>query len=216
MDWERFFTLLLVLVFSLTAHEAAHGLTAWLGGDRTAKDRGLVTLNPIPHMKREPMGMVVVPVIVIFLSNGTLAAGGASAPIDANWAETNPKKAALMSAAGPLANIALAAIAFGVLHYIGRPNVNDTTAIFVGQTAWLVVLLNLLLATFNLMPLPPFDGAGVVCGLLPAARRAYGLYQRIPLAFILSMVGAYFLVSSVLPPLASTVRNWLTWPYWGL
>ena len=76
MDWERFITLLLVLIFSLTAHEAAHGLTAWLGGDRTAKDRGLVTLNPIPHMKREPMGMIVVPVIVIFLSNCGMAAGG--------------------------------------------------------------------------------------------------------------------------------------------
>ena len=215
MDWERFITLLLVLIFSLTAHEAAHGLTAWLGGDRTAKDRGLVTLNPIPHMKREPMGMIVVPVIVIFLSNGTLAAGGASAPIDPNWADKNPKKAALMSAAGPLANVALAAIAFGVLCYIGRPDVNNDMTVFAGQTAWLVMLLNLLLATFNLMPLPPFDGAGVVSGLVPAVRHIYYSYQRMPLSFIVSMIGAYYVVSSVLPPLVSAVNQWLPWPYWA-
>lgn len=215
MDWERFITLLLVLIFSLTAHEAAHGLTAWLGGDRTAKDRGLVTLNPIPHMKREPMGMIVVPVIVIFLSNCGMAAGGASAPIDANWADKNPKKAALMSAAGPLANIALAAIAFGVLFYIGRPDRDNGTVVFIGQTAWLVMFLNLLLATFNLMPLPPFDGAGVVSGLLPAVRQTYYSYQRMPLSFIVSMIGAYYVVSSVLPPLVSIVNQWLPWPYWA-
>ncbi|MGK0349743.1 MAG: Zn-dependent protease, partial [Planctomycetota bacterium] len=68
MDWERLITLFLVLIVSLTCHEAAHGLFAWLGGDRTAKDKGLVTLNPIPHMRREPMGMVLIPIAILYFS----------------------------------------------------------------------------------------------------------------------------------------------------
>ena len=213
MDSQRVITLFVVLIISLTAHEASHGLFAWLGGDRTAKDHGLVTLNPIPHMRREPMGMIMIPLLVLYMSNGAYCFGGASAPIDAYWAARFPKKAALMSVAGPLANVALAAIAYAVLYFIGRPG-EDETAKAIGQIAWTFVWLNLLLALFNLIPLPPFDGAGVVRGLLPTSQRLYNAYQRIPVYFILSMLVASYLVQIVLGPLMRTVKSSLSWPYW--
>lgn len=214
MDWEKVITLFVVLIISLTTHEAAHGLFAWLGGDSTAKDAGLVTLNPIPHMQREPIGMVLIPMLVLYMSGGRYCFGGASAPIDPYWAARHPKKAALMSAAGPLANVLLAAIALGVLFLIGRPD--DGTQRAIGEIAWVFVVLNLLLATFNLIPLPPFDGSGVVRGLAPKTGRIFDAYQKIPVYFIISMVAASFLVSSILYPIVREVRGWLPWRLWGM
>jgi Zn-dependent protease len=212
MDWQRVITLFVVLIISLTAHEASHGLFAWLGGDRTAKDHGLVTLNPIPHMRREPMGMIMIPVLVLYMSNGAYCFGGASAPIDPHWAARHRKKAALMSAAGPLANVLLAAIAYAVLFFIARPDSGTEKA--VGVIAWTFVWLNLLLALFNLIPLPPFDGAGVVRGLVPASQRIYNTYQRIPVYFIVSMLIASYLVQIVLGPMVRALNSSLPWPYW--
>jgi len=212
-------TLFVVLIISLTVHEAAHGLFAWLGGDSTAKDAGLVTLNPIPHMQREPIGMVLIPMLVLYMSGGRYCLGGASAPIDPYWAARHPKKAALMSAAGPLANVVLAAIAFTVMYFIGRPEggFHGTGAdMTIGQIAWVFVKLNLLLAMFNLIPLPPFDGSGVVRGLAPKTGRLFDAYQRIPVYFIVSMIAAWFLVSSILWPILKEVRGWLPWPLWPL
>src|SRR5262245_24685656 len=100
--------LFVVLIVSLTVHEAAHALVAMLSGDLTAYRGGQVTLNPLPHMQREPYGMVVLPLLSIFLSNGTSTIGFASAPVDAVWAYHHPRRSALVAAAGPLANVLLA------------------------------------------------------------------------------------------------------------
>jgi len=212
MDWQNVITLFVVLIISLTAHEASHGLFAWLGGDSTAKDAGLVTMNPIPHMQREPVGMVLIPMLVLYLSNGAYCFGGASAPVDPYWVERHPKKAALMSAAGPLANLALAAIAFLVLYFIARP---EGSEVAIGKIAWTFVWLNLLLCVFNLIPLPPFDGAGIVRSLVRASDSLYRSYERMPAYFILSMIAASYLIGVILGPIVLEVRSWLPWPYWG-
>ena len=211
MDWQHMITLFVVLIISLTAHEASHGLFAWLGGDSTAKDAGLVTLNPIPHMQRTPTGMVLIPILVLYMSNGAYCFGGASAPIDAYWAERHPKRAALMSAAGPLANVLLAAVAFAVLYYIARP---EGSEVAIGKIAWIFLWLNLLLATFNLIPLPPFDGAGIVRSLIPASNGIFRAYEKIGAYFILSMIAASYLIGRILPPIIREVNSWLPWPYW--
>lgn len=187
--------LFVTLIISLTVHEAAHALFALLGGDRTAYQAGQVTLNPIPHMRREPFGMVALPLLSLFLSQGTMCFGFAHAPIDARWAYHNPKKAALMSAAGPLSNLLLAAIAFAVLWFIGRPDGDIEHG--VRRIASVFLLLNLLLAIFNVIPLPPLDGAGVVTGLWPRARGVYDAIQRIPYSGIVIFV----LLIQVLPHL---------------
>ena len=82
VDWSAAIVLFIVLLVSLTAHEAAHALVAKLGGDLTAYRSGQVTLNPLPHIQREPMGMVVVPLLSIYMTGGQSCIGFASAPID--------------------------------------------------------------------------------------------------------------------------------------
>src|SRR5262249_37653368 len=94
-------------LFSTTCHEASHALAAKLPGDETAARGGQVTLNPVPHIQREPFGMVVVPIISVILSKGSSLFGWASAPLDPEWERRYPKKAAIMAMAGPAANFLL-------------------------------------------------------------------------------------------------------------
>src|SRR5512132_3734615 len=103
----------LAFLFSTTVHEAMHAFVAFRGGDSTAYHGGQVSLSPIPHIKREPIGMLVVP-LVTSLTQGW-AMGWASAPYDPVWAERHPKRAALMAAAGPAGNFMIAAAAFALI-----------------------------------------------------------------------------------------------------
>lgn len=210
MNWELIILLFVTLIISLTVHEAAHALFALLGGDRTAYQAGQVTLNPIPHMRREPFGMVALPLLSLFLSGGTMCFGFAHAPIDARWAYHNPKKAALMSAAGPLANVLLAAIAFAVLWFIGRPDGDAEHTI--RRIATVFLLLNLLLAVFNVIPVPPLDGAGVVTGLAPKTRSFYETIQRIPYSGIVIFVLLIYWLPYLFWPVFDAVNGLLPFP----
>src|SRR5271166_5832661 len=98
-----------VFLLSPVCHEAAHSLVAKLGGDLTAFEGGQVSLNPIPHIRREPFGMVVMPLIGIFSGSGLI--GWASAPYNPEWSRQHPKRAAWMSLAGPATNFLLAILA---------------------------------------------------------------------------------------------------------
>ena len=164
-------------LFSTTCHEAAHALAAKLGGDLTAYEGGQVSLNPIPHVKREPFGMVLVPLASFLLNGGSFMLGWASTPIDPHWAARHRKRAGLMSAAGPAANLLLALLAAGTIHlgialgYLERPNSIgfDHVVALAGHGSVLLsrflsvfFSLNLLLGLFNLLPVPPLDGNGVV------------------------------------------------------
>ena len=187
-----------VLIISLTVHEAAHAWVALLGGDRTALRAGQVTLNPLPHIQREPFGMLVLPLLTLWSTNGNSSFGFAHAPYDPYWAARNPRRAAVMSLAGPLANVVLAAIAFVVLWYIARPE--SGTEAGVRQIATRFLFLNLLLAVFNLVPLPPLDGAGVVRGLFPATGRFFDAIERIPYStLVVFVLMSYWLVPLYYP-----------------
>ena len=98
-----------IFLFSTVCHEASHALAAKLGGDDTAAQAGQVSLDPLPHVQREPFGMVIVPLICLATSGGII--GWASAPYDPYWATRYPRRAGLMALAGPLANLALAFLA---------------------------------------------------------------------------------------------------------
>src|SRR5678816_411467 len=95
-----------VFLFTLTWHEAGHALVALLGGDDTAYRGGQVSLNPWPHVRREPMGTVLIPILTFAYSGWMM--GWASAPYDPEWGRANPKRLAAMSIAGPAANLLLA------------------------------------------------------------------------------------------------------------
>jgi Zn-dependent protease len=195
----------MVFLFSTTAHEAAHAWVAQRGGDLTAYHGGHVSLDPIPHIKRSPFGMVIVPIISFFQMGWMM--GWASVPYDEEWGKRHPRRQALMSLAGPLANLVLAGIgvvlikillAAGVL---AVPQVVTLTNIVVpagdptqgsmmngvAMTLSVLVMLNVLLGLFNLLPLPPLDGAGIAEGAFP--RRIGPLYERMRQVPILQLVG---------------------------
>lgn len=153
-------------LFSTTCHEAAHALVAKLGGDDTAAQGGQVTLNPVPHIQREPWGMVVIPILSFIFTRGMI--GWASAPFDPHWERQHPRRAALMALAGPAANYSLMLLAvvglrIGVSQ--GWAQVNpETGQLNLAMVSFGVFFrLNLLLGTFNLLPVPPLDGsAGIM------------------------------------------------------
>ncbi|MCU1243137.1 MAG: peptidase [Candidatus Acidoferrum typicum] len=164
-------------LFSTTCHEAAHALVAKLGGDETAALGGQVTLNPVPHIQREPWGMVVIPILSFIFTHSMI--GWASAPFDAQWERRFPRRAALMALAGPAANytlMLLATVGLRVGHSLGWLQANPET----GQPNLLTVVLfvffslNLLLGTFNLLPVPPLDGsAGIMLFMSESRAQRY-------------------------------------------
>lgn len=192
-----------VFIFSTCVHEGAHSWTSWKLGDDTAHRGGQVSLNPVPHIRREPMGMVVVP-IVSYLAGGWMI-GWASAPYNPAWALANPRRAGLMALAGPLSNFALVLLAGLAIHlgiaarvfeapdYLGFMTMTRATGGGAGPVAAqllsILFSLNLLLGTFNLLPIPPLDGASVL--LLVVSRSmvstVYGLIKHPTLR----MVGLY-------------------------
>ncbi len=186
-----------VFLFSVTLHEAGHAWAAMLGGDLTAYRGGQVSINPLPHIRREPFGMVVLPLISVFASGWPL--GFASAPYDPLWARRYPKRAALMSLAGPGANlllVLLAALAVrvgmdqGTFVAPGSVRVGQITgAATLGWESIAFVVgaffsLNLVLFVLNILPVPPLDGSGALPLLLSSSAAAR--YQEI---FAQPMVG---------------------------
>ena len=170
----------IVFLYSTVCHEAAHALVALKLGDDTAYQGGQVSLDPIPHIRREPWGMVVVPLLTFFMNAAhgvTWMMGWASAPYNRLWAERHPRSAAWMALAGPAANLLLvvaAAICIrvglaagwfepGSMRFaeIVKPVTEGGVAHFAAMFLGVVFSLNVLLMTFNLIPLPPFDGASV-------------------------------------------------------
>jgi Zn-dependent protease len=212
------------LLFSLTVHEAAHAWSALLGGDPTAHRGGQVSLDPRPHIRREPVGTVWVP--LLSYAFGGWMIGWASTPYDPRWAHAHPRRAGWMSLAGPAANLCLAILA-GVAIRVGLEAglfqlptgafggfANVVTAPGHGAAAALAFFLgvlfalNLLLFAFNLLPVPPLDGSGVIALLLPraAARRVQAVLQHPRLAW-LGLLAAWLLIGrvfrSVYPPALS-------------
>jgi len=145
-------------LFSTTCHEASHALAAKIGGDPTAALGGQVTLNPLPHIRREPIGMVVAPIIAFLLTRSMI--GWASAPFDPLWERRHPRRSAWMALAGPAANFALMLLAVAALR-IGEGqhwfDVNGDG--FLPVTLRAFFFLNLLLGAFNLLPAAPLDGS---------------------------------------------------------
>lgn len=210
-------------LLSLTCHEAGHALVARWGGDDTAYLSGQVSLNPWPHIRREPFGTVLVPILTYFMG---WMMGWASAPYDPRWEDRHPTRAALMSAAGPAANFALFALAFAVLRFGLTAGVwtipqdpityDRLVAAAPGAAAlWdaagrflsVVMSLNLILGVFNLMPFPPLDGIGVVSGLVPPVRSVYQQWRAVPAIGIVGVILAWRVAPLVVnPALDAAVR----------
>lgn len=174
-----------VFLFSTVCHEGAHALAGKLGGDPTAFHGGQASLNPLPHIRREVFGTVVVPIASYFLTHPPWMIGWASAPYDPVWAQRHPRRAAWMALAGPAANFSLmiaAAIAIRVGVVMGAlrapesissyaqitqaTNAASSGAQLAAAALSILFVLNLLLGTFNLLPFPPLDGHNGVTVLM--------------------------------------------------
>jgi len=188
-----------VFLFSTTTHEAAHAWAAQRGGDSTAYLGGQVSLDPLPHIRREPFGMVIMPILSYLRSFGWMI-GWASTPYNLAWALRHPSRAAWMALAGPAANLTIAILA-GLLIRVGmtagwlEPSTGaywEFHALVTGDGALggvamilsLLFSLNVVLFFFNLIPIPPLDGSGVIGLLLPE-----DLSRRLQMAFLQPGVG---------------------------
>ena len=154
----------LPVLFAITLHEAAHGWVAWRLGDDTARALGRISLNPLRHI--DPVGTVLIPAVLLFGSGGRMMFGFAKpVPVDFSRLRKPRRDMVLVAAAGPGSNILLAVISALLIH--GLVLFDADIERWIMHNLVNSVWINLLLAVFNMLPLPPLDGGRIAVGLLP-------------------------------------------------
>jgi Zn-dependent protease len=181
------------VIVAITFHEAAHGFVARLFGDETAWRLGRVSFNPLKHI--DPVGTILLPGLLLLLRSPFLF--GYAKPVPVNFrALRNPRRDMIwVAAAGPAMNIALAILAALTFHLVGY--LPGTVAQWTAENLKNALIINVVLAVFNLFPIPPLDGGRIAVGVLPdavasplARLEPYGMLILIGLLFILPMLGA--------------------------
>ncbi len=154
----------IVLIMSVVVHEFAHGYTAYLLGDNTARMQGRLTLNPLKHL--DPFGSVILPLLLIFMNAGFVIGWAKPVPYNPDNLTDKKRGSLYVAIAGILANILIAVI-FGLLIRFGPTQLGIPIDSPFYKIASIIVILNLVLALFNLIPIPPLDGSKVLFSFLP-------------------------------------------------
>jgi len=181
------------VIVAITFHEAAHGFVAYLLGDDTAWLLGRVSFNPAKHI--DPFGTILLPSLLVLVHAPFLFGYAKPVPVNFRRLRSPRRDMVLVAAAGPAMNIALALVAALAFHLVGHLPV--TAARWLADNLKNALILNVVLAVFNLFPLPPLDGGRILVGILPKAAAApvtrlepYGLAILMGLLIILPMLGA--------------------------
>jgi Zn-dependent protease len=197
MQWDTMLytasTWVLPVLIAITFHEAAHGFVAHRLGDDTAYRLGRVTFNPLKHI--DPFGTILMPAMLLLLRSPFLF--GYAKPVPVNFgALRNPRRdMVLVAAAGPAVNIALATLAALLYHLVAY--LPPAAASWTGRNLQNALIINVVLAVFNMLPLPPLDGGRVAVGLLPnflaaplARLEPYGMMILLTVLLVLPLLGA--------------------------
>jgi Zn-dependent protease len=207
-DIGQLLIILSVLLFSLTVHEMAHAVTADWFGDPTARRLGRISLNPLVHL--DPVGSVVLP-LVGFFAGGFVFGWAKPVPVNTANLKNHRRDFLVIAAAGPASNILLAIGASVLLGAVpGGLGASEGVAGALATVGFTMLQLNLLLAVFNMLPIPPLDGGNVLAGLLPETMAAG--YDRLirPYGFLILIVFMMtgWLYMFIGPPM-SLLMGWL-------
>ena len=165
------------VVFAITVHEVSHGWAARHFGDRTAESLGRLSLNPIRHV--DPVGTVLVPALLLLLPGNFLFGWAKPVPVDARNMRNPRANMVWVSAAGPAANVAMAII-WAFLMMLSQHMALGTAGLWIEEMSTYGIYFNVMLAVFNMLPIPPLDGGQVLINLLPRGPLSMLLLRMAP------------------------------------
>jgi Zn-dependent protease len=218
-DWSNILAALVVAapvaIIAITFHEAAHGYVAYRLGDPTAKQQGRVSFNPLRHI--DPFGTVVLP-LVLFIASGWILGWAKPVPVNPSRLNSPRRDMVLVAAAGPGINLTLALISAAILSAIGGRAAEPE---FLRDLLSFSISFNILIAVFNLIPIPPLDGGRIAVGVLPgslafplARLEPYGMWLVIGILLLMPLVT--FQLGSEINPFNMFIRPILNWIRGGM
>jgi Zn-dependent protease len=186
-----------IVIYSIILHEIAHGFTAYLCGDNTAKDSNRLTLNPVPHI--DPVGSVLIPVGAVLMGYGVFG-WAKGVPVNIYNLGGSRLKEFLVSAAGVITNLILASIFLLLIKYgVGGPVYQELF--------FKVAIVNIGLGFFNLLPIPPFDGMSILRSIFPSLKHKYQGLEHNPASMIIAILAGSFLFSFIYSDIVRFVTN---------